>query len=89
MGQEKIVVSSAKLAPTWSLAQFVINQLLDELIVQVTVGERTYDGYVHQLDFGRGSNFVFASVFVSGLDEHVRVGIRRDGTVDVLPNDDK
>lgn len=87
------VPSSVVLVPTQSITQFVVQKLLEGLPVRVTVGERTYDGYVRSLDFARGSNYVFASVHIptpEGEEEidTVRVAIHLDGTVTVLPSDD-
>lgn len=94
MSTVKAVPSSAMLAPTQSITQFVIQQLLAGLPVQVTIGERTYDGYVHNLDFAKGSNYVFASVCIPTAEgeeeiDSVRVAIRLDGTVTVLPPADE
>jgi hypothetical protein len=79
------------LAPAKSITQFVIEQLLKGLAVQVTIDGWTGTGYVHQLDFAPGEDFVFATVAIpdpANNEEslHVRVSIRTDGIVTAMPN---
>ena len=88
-------VSNAVLSPSETVSQFVIRQLLAGLGIQVTIDGKIYDGYVHQLDFGKGANYVFANVHVPDLDEKstdgimsIKVAIYPDGTVIFIPDSD-
>lgn len=90
---------SAELVGGDSIAQFVVKQLLAGLVVKVTVDGRTYDGYVHNLDFATAMgepdilppDYVFALVRIPGLDSDrggygsVKVAIHTSGTVDIMP----
>lgn len=90
--KKAVVVSHAELIPTMSLTQFVVRQLTQGLPVRVVINGKSYDGYVHQLDFSRGVDYVFANVWVDiDGDEgrSVKVSIHRDGTVMVLRQDEE
>lgn len=89
--ERKREFSGAALVPTTSLEQFVIGQLLAGLFVKVTIDGQPCKGYVHQLDFAKGGDHVFASVSVPDPANqedsiYVRVSIGTDGTVTVMPN---
>lgn len=92
MEPEKKEVSSAAFVPTKSIAQFVIEEILKGLKVKVKIGDWTGTGYIHQLDFVSGGDYVFATVAVpdpdreDGEDIDVRVSINKDGTILVLPD---
>ena len=93
---EKKEISNAVLVPDGpSIAQFVIQQLLNGLKVQVEINGKPYVGFVHQLDFGQGADYVFANVWIrypDDKDEHIsehislRVSISVDGSVNIMPN---
>ena len=88
---KKRQISNAVLMPAVTLTQFVIGRLLEGIVVQVTIDGRVYEGYVHLLDFAKGNDYVFANVCVPDPDDEkeiidVRVAIKTDGTVDVMPN---
>jgi hypothetical protein len=90
----KVNVSSANLGPCESVIQLLIGLLCKGIVVQVTVGEKTYDGVVYNIDMSPGpqQDYVFADVHVPELDEQaddglfsVKVSIHKDGTVNVMP----
>lgn len=89
--KEKRNFGFACLTPHPSLAQFIVRQLLIGLEVQVEIGGKTRVGYVHNLDFAKGSDFVFASVSIKDPDDeendiYLRVSIHTDGSVNIMPN---
>lgn len=74
-----------------SLAQFVLRFLLEgRLRVRVTLPDRIFEGYVHNLDYAKGSDHVFASVAPEDREDDtmVRVAIHLDGTITVLPDEE-
>jgi len=81
---------NAVLVPGSSVSQFVIQQLLAGIEVRVDIDGKTYTGHVHQLDFRKGADYVFANVFIEkeGEEEPIdlRVSIHTDGTVNIMPN---
>ena len=94
-------VSSANLGPCESVVEFLIGLLCKGIVVQVNVGEKTYDGVVYNIDIspGPGADYVYADVHVPELDEVEKVGISEktemftikvaihtDGTVNVMPS---
>jgi len=90
-GEKKREVSAATLVAGQSVAQFVIEQLLKGLKVQITIDETTYEGYVYQLDFATGGKYVIAIVSVpdsTSQDEDdtvdVKVAIFTNGKVEVI-----
>lgn len=89
------VISGASLAPSLSVAQFVIGQLLDGLKLRVMVDGVECEGVVNNIDFAPGPggpDYVFAKAGVKmpGKEDklYVKVSIHRDGTVHVLPNEE-
>ncbi|OGZ33158.1 MAG: hypothetical protein A2174_00175 [Candidatus Portnoybacteria bacterium RBG_13_41_18] len=90
MGQKR-EVSSAVLAPSKSLSQFVVEQLSEGLPVQVIIDNKNCTGHVYQLDIAKGRDYVFANVSIPNpTDEeesiYIRVSIHTDGTVNVMPS---
>lgn len=87
-------VLHAKLIEGPTVAQHVIELLLKGIFVQVTTDKGVGAGYIHQLDFAKDSDHVFALVHIPGSsneDEGLEVGvaIKRNGDVVVLTQDDE
>ncbi|OGH71251.1 MAG: hypothetical protein A2921_04015 [Candidatus Magasanikbacteria bacterium RIFCSPLOWO2_01_FULL_43_20b] len=83
-------ITDVTLVQDESMVRFVIRLLLEGgLRLNLTVDDETYEGYVHNLDFGKGNDWVVALVMIPGLNdgEDVKVSIRMDGTVRVLPDE--
>jgi hypothetical protein len=90
--KKKRKINCAALIPGISVAQFVIQQLLAGLEIKVIIDGRPYKGYVHQLDFARGSDHVFASVVIDDDKEetiYINVAIHDNGVVNIIPNQPK
>ncbi len=86
---------SAALAPSESVVQFVIAQIVKGLHLNVEVDGETHDGYVYAMDNispGPQANSLYADVHVPDLDDEpgaegcftIKVCIRTDGTVIML-----
>ena len=82
------------LAPTVSSSLAAIQELLKGVEVTVSIDGKPCTGYVHNLDFSKGSEHVFASVAVPAPEDeentvYVRVSISKDGEVHIMPNQDE
>ncbi|SRR6056297_255421 len=93
MAEKKL--ENAVLVPGQSVAQFVIEQLLKGLRIQVEINGKTCFGYVYQLDFAIMSenDYVSAKVRITEPEDddeinlyYLRVLIHTDGTVKIAPN---
>ncbi len=77
----------------------IIDKLIHEKIeMQVTFDNgKTYNGHIHNLDFGGESDHLFARVHIPKLDNEdgaegfmsIMVAIYNDGEVQVFPDDEK
>jgi hypothetical protein len=89
--KKKRKLLNAVLVPGLSVAQFVVQQLLNGIEVQVEIEGIRCFGYVHKLDFSKDSDYVFAGVAIEDpKDEentiYLRVSIHTDGTVNIMPS---
>jgi len=89
---DKSVVDKATLAPSLSVAQFVIGQILEGIKLKIVVDKKEYEGVVYNLDFSPGgSEHVFAEVKIPNVkmsnkedDLYIKASINRNGEVHVL-----
>lgn len=76
--------ASAKLLASQTVAQFVLEQVLKGLELEVIVDGSVYRGTIHNLDFDPGSDHLFAQVTVPELVGSVSVAVYPNGVVEVM-----
>lgn len=85
----KRLITSTVLMPTKSISRFIIEQLLEGLPVQVMIDDQLCTGYVHQLDFAKGSDYVFADICIPDPNNpeesiYLKVSIHTNGKVEIM-----
>jgi hypothetical protein len=78
---------NAVLAQSLSVSQFVIQELLKGIKVQVDIDGKLCDGYIHSIDLVKGHDFFFAGVLIEKENDEpvsVKVAIYADGSI-IIP----